>query len=214
MQGMVYISSMEVYGIVNSKITDVKEEDLGYINPLEVRSSYSEGKRAAECLCKAYSSEYDVNVKIARLAQTFGAGIGKEENRVFAQFARSVMRDEDIVLHTNGEKANCYCYTSDAVVGILILLLNGEKGQAYNVANTESFCSIRELAEKFIELRKNNDSTLVFDIPDNAANFGYAPCSIMRLNSEKMQSLGWKPKKDILQMIQRLMESMNENGLI
>ena len=58
----------------------------------------------SECLCAAFASEYNVNVKIARLAQTFGAGIAKDENRVFAQFARSVIEKKDIVLHSKGEK--------------------------------------------------------------------------------------------------------------
>ena len=105
MESMVYLSSMEVYGIMPKEQVEVKETDLGYINPLEIRSSYSEGKRMSECLCAAFASEYNVNVKIARLAQTFGAGIAKDENRVFAQFARSVIEKKDIVLHTRGEKS-------------------------------------------------------------------------------------------------------------
>lgn len=65
------------------------EDDLGYINHLDTRSSYSEGKRACECYCYAYAKEYGVNVTIARLAQTFGPGVAGEDNRVSIQFAKA-----------------------------------------------------------------------------------------------------------------------------
>ena len=211
MESMVYLSSMEVYGIMPKEQVEVKETDLGYINPLEIRSSYSEGKRMSECLCAAFASEYNVNVKIARLAQTFGAGIAKDENRVFAQFARSVIEKKDIVLHTRGEKANCYCYISDAIAGILTLLTHGNKGEAYNVANMDTFCSIREMAEIFVSVSENSTSKLVFDIPEDSNKYGYAPSSVLRLNSDKISTLGWKPLMNMNDMAKRLMQSMAQN---
>ena len=62
-----------------------------------------------ECLCSAYASEYQLPVKIARLAQTFGAGVNPSETRVFAQFARSLIHGEDIILHTEGKSYGNYC---------------------------------------------------------------------------------------------------------
>lgn len=208
MQGVVYLSSMEAYGNVEAQKGEVREEDLGYIDLTNVRNGYSEGKRMAECLCAAFASEYGVNVKIARLAQTFGAGIAKEESRVFAQFARSVLNGEDIILHTKGEKANCYCYTSDAIAGLLTLLTKGESGQAYNVANMETFCSIRELAEIFLQLDETKQCKLRIEIPENLASMGYAPSSILKLNSEKLMKLGWHPEKNMQDMAYRLLESL------
>ena len=207
MEGVVYLSSMEAYGIVPDGCGEVREADLGYIDPLNIRSSYSEGKRMVECLCASYASEYGVPVKIARLAATFGAGIDPWENRVFAQFARSVIAGEDIVLHTKGEKANCYCYTVDAITGILLLLLKGEVGQAYNVCNMDTFCSIKEMADTFVRVG-NCSSKLVFDIPEDLASLGYAPTSIMKLNSEKIMQLGWRPRVDMPTMADRLMQSI------
>lgn len=214
MEGVVYLSSMEVYGIMDEVQGEVLETDLGFIDPLNIRSSYSEGKRMTECLCASYASEYNVNVKIARLAQTFGAGIDKNENRVFAQFAKSVMREEDIVLHTNGEKANCYCYTSDAVTGLINLLTKGDSGQAYNVANMNTFCSIKEMAEIFIGVSGTNKSKLVFDIPQDASGLGYAPKSILKLNSKKLMALGWSPLMNMVDMADRLMKSMEYEAKI
>lgn len=209
MKGVVYLSSMEAYGIVDASQSEVYEKDLGFIDPLNIRSSYSEGKRMTECLCASYASQYGVKVKIARLAQTFGAGIDKNENRVFAQFARSILREDDIVLHTKGEKANCYCYTSDAVTGLITLLINGEVGQAYNIANMDTFCSIKEMAEIFIRVGETHTSQLVFDIPKDISKFGYAPNSIMKLNSEKMMALGWKPLMNMADMAKRFIESID-----
>lgn len=208
MEGVVYLSSMEAYGIIDADTKQVHEEDLGYIDILNVRSSYSEGKRMTECLCASYAKEYQVNVKIARLAQTFGAGIDKNENRVFAQFAKSVLGKENIVLHTKGEKANCYCYTVDAVTGLLVLLTRGNAGEAYNVANMDTFCSIREMAETFVAVGDSGSSELVFDIPEDISKFGYPPSSIMHLNSEKLMALGWKPQYNMRDMAARLMQSM------
>lgn len=212
MEGVVYLSSMEAYGMVDPKQGEVREEDLGWIDLTNIRNGYAEGKRMAESLCAAYAAEYGVNVKIARLAQTFGAGISKEENRVFAQFARSVQKGEDIVLHTKGEKANCYCYTSDAVAAILLLLLKGEKGQPYNVAHMDTFCSIKDLAETFLKFDRSGKCTLRFEIPETSANLGYAPDSILKLNSEKLMALGWKPEKNLSQMAERLLKSLEEDA--
>ena len=211
--GMVYLSSMEAYGVVEPEHYVVREQDYGYIDPLKVRSSYSESKRMAEGLCGAYAHEYGVPVKTARLAQTFGAGIPKSENRVFAQFARSIMNGRDIVLHTDGSKAHCYCYTSDAVLGLLVVLQKGNAGEAYNISNEKTFSTIRGMAEMLIQEHPGCGSKLIFDIPEDANQFGYAPTSKMLVNSEKLMSLGWEPKVDLKEMFDRLMESMKQNGL-
>lgn len=108
-KSVVFISSMEMYGAFNSNVGEITEETIGYIDPLELRSNYPESKRLCENMCIAYLHEYNVPVKIARLAQTFGAGILPWENRVFAQFARSVLNETDIVLHTKGLSEGNYC---------------------------------------------------------------------------------------------------------
>ncbi|MCD7842099.1 MAG: NAD-dependent epimerase/dehydratase family protein, partial [Lachnospiraceae bacterium] len=186
----------------------MRENTYGDIDPLKVRSSYSEGKRMAEGLCAAYAHEYGVPVKMARLAQTFGAGIPKTENRVFAQFARSILSGEDIVLHTDGGKAHCYCYTTDAVLGLLTVLLRGENGQAYNISNEETYSTIRGMAQMLIRNHPLSGSRLVFDIPEDADQYGYAPTSRMLICSEKLRKLGWKAEVGLPEMFERLMGSM------
>lgn len=212
-ESMVYLSSMEAYGVVEPEKYIVRESDYGYIDPLKVRSSYPESKRMAEGLCGAYAHEYQVPVKTARLAQTFGAGIPRNENRVFAQFARSIMTGQDIILHTDGSKAHCYCYTSDAVLGLLTVLLRGTSGEAYNISNESTFGTIREMAEMLIASHPESGSRLVFDIPEDSNTFGYAPTSRMLVNAEKLRGLGWRAEVGLPEMFERLMRSMRERHM-
>ena len=136
---IVYLSSMEVYGdIPITREEKLKEDDYGYINILKPRSSYQEGKRAAECLCSAYTHEYGLPIKIARLAQTLGSAVNYNDNRVFAMFARNIVEKKDIVLKTKGETVRSYCYITDAVVAILSMLERGKDGESYNIANSKT----------------------------------------------------------------------------
>lgn len=206
-KAFVYVSSMEIYG---QPLTEgkTKEKDLGYVDIGAVRSCYPEGKRMCECLCTAYASQYGVNVMSARLAQTFGAGILPTENRVFAQFARSAMKKEDIVLHTTGESEGNYVYTSDAIRAILLLLVKGQKGEAYNIANEESHITIRDMAEMVAGEIAEHRIRVVIDIPSDSSSLGYAPPVRMWLDSSKMMALGWEPKVGLKEAYQRMIAFM------
>lgn len=200
-EAMVYASSLEVYG---SNMTNewINEDFQGYVSPTEVRSSYNISKRACECLCHAYAKEYGVNAIIARLTQTFGAGIALSDNRVFAQFARKAIDGKDIELHTTGELSRPYCYTTDAVSAILYLLIKGERGEAYNVANKDSYISIRDMAE-MIKEQFNPNINVIFAPKDN---LGYAPPTKLRLDTHKIESLGWEPKMGLKAMYTKLID--------
>lgn len=206
-KSMVYISSMEMYGTFNNSDIDITEDKIGYIDPLKVRSNYPESKRLCENMCVAYMKEYGVKVKIARLAQTFGAGILPGENRVFAQFAKSVIAGKDIVLHTKGLSEGNYCYTRDCVLGLFIILFCGKNGEAYNVVNPKSHTTIAEMAQLVVDRIANGKIKVVYDIPkDNV--FGYAEDTKMRLNSDKLQALGWIPEIGLEDAYKRMIEQM------
>jgi nucleoside-diphosphate-sugar epimerase len=192
-RAMVYLSSMEVYGspCLNSKVT---EKDLGYLDLTLPRSCYPESKRMCECLCSAYASQYGLNVKSARLAQTFGAGILPTENRVFAQFARSAMEGSNIVLHTAGRSEGNYVYTRDAVKAILMLLYSGKTGEAYNVANEMSHTTIAEMAKMVANEIAGGRIKVIVDLPTNGTTYGYAPDVKLYLSADKMKRLGWEPE--------------------
>ena len=204
---MVYISSMEAFGITDPSLARVTEKDLGYIDILSVRSSYSEGKRICECLCAAYAAEYGVPVKIARLVQTFAAGVSRTDGRVFAQFTRSCLAGTDIVLHTEGKSMGNYCYTADAVRGLLTILLRGENANAYTVVNPATSMPIREVAKLVSDTLTGGRTKIIFDIPDSALTYGYAPDVTMKLSGDKLMALGWQPEVDLPEMFRRLAAS-------
>lgn len=207
-KGMVYLSSLEVYGVVDFDIKKVSEDMFGTIDPMSLRSSYSEGKRMVECLCAAYNGEYNLPIKVARLCQTFGPGVSYNDNRVFAQFARSIIEGKDIVLKTDGSTERNYCYVRDAVTGILTILLKGMPGQAYNVANKDTLISIKEMAEMLIDMYPESGTSLVFDIAEDVTKLGYNPKVKMNLDTSKIESLGWTAEVGLKEMFENLIESM------
>lgn len=208
-KGFVYLSSLEVYGKID-KDESIRESDYGYIDFLSARSSYSEGKRMVECLCSAYFHEYSIPVKIARLTQTFGAGVDYNDSRVFAEFIRCVLEKKNIILHTTGETVRNYCYLSDAVDAILTILMDGENGEAYNIANKNTTCSIAEMAKLVASLCDDYSVDVIFDIDDDISKRGYNPTMKAYLNTEKLEKLGWKASVDLKEMFERTMESMKE----
>jgi len=174
-KGYLYLSSLEVYMDIDTT---------------SARSCYPEGKRLAENLCASYFHEYGVNAKIARLAQTFGAGVDIEkDNRVFAQFARAAKEKKDIVLRTKGETVRNYCYTTDAITAMLWILAKGKSGEFYDVASKNTEASILELAQCF--------GKVVFDIAEDVETLGYLPTIKIILDTAKLEGLGWEPDKSI-----------------
>ena len=151
--------------------------------------------------------EYGVDVTIARLTQTFGPGVVRGDTRVFAQFAEAVLEKRDIVLHTEGRTARCYCYIDDAVSAILTLAEKGASGEAYNVANPETYCTIREMAEMLAAAHP--PTRVVVDL-SGAAGRGYAPEFRMRLSTAKLEALGWRPHTALLESYERLIDSWRE----
>ncbi len=206
-EAMVFASSLEVYG-TNRDDRQIDEAFQGYVNPLDVRSSYNMGKRAAETLCHSYAKEYGVPVKIARLTQTTGAGIAKDDNRVIVQFARMAAEGNDIVLHTTGESARPYCYTTDAVTAILYILLRGESGDAYNVANEKTYISARGMA-KYLQENFNPKINIRVELE---GNMGYAPATKQCLSTAKLQALGWQYRYGLCDIFSRLMAYLGKSN--
>ncbi len=203
-KGFVYLSSLEVYGTITDDSSFVTEDVQGYLDPMVVRSSYPMAKRAAENLCCLYAKEYGVNVKVARLTQTTGAGVSENDNRIIVQFCRLAADNKDIILHTSGTAARPYCYTMDAISAILYILINGENGQAYNVANEESYISAKDLAFYV----QNKFAPHINVKSEVAKNMGYAPETCLKLSTEKLRSLGWSTRYSLYQIIDNLIRSM------
>lgn len=209
-KGMVYLSSLEIYGKVPEETNNIIETDGGYIDPTNIRSSYSESKRMCECICASYARQYGVPVTIARLTATFGPGTSYNDNRVFAQFAKAIIEGKDIVLKSTGETVRNYCDVDDCTDALIILLQKGLPGEAYNIANEATEISIKKLAERFISLFPESGSKLVFDIAKDITKLGYNSTIKVCLNASKLKRLGWEPHYDIDQMIHRLVSAMKE----
>ncbi|MBR1494041.1 MAG: NAD-dependent epimerase/dehydratase family protein [Acidaminococcaceae bacterium] len=199
---VVYLSSMEVYGqVLNRSALD--ETMLGYLDPIPVRSSYPEAKRLAEALCSAYAAEYGVPAVAARLAQTFGPGVRRDDGRVFAYMARCALDGQDIRLDTDGTKENMYLYTMDASSAILALLSRGEAGKAYNVANPKTFCSVKRLGEIASGALSGGKSTVLTGCGGPENNF-FRPEGSLALDVSKLSALGWSPKKGLPEMFRAM----------
>jgi len=206
-KGFVYLSSMEVFGITDSR--EVKESDYGYIDILNPRSSYSESKRLCECLCACYAKEYSVPTKIVRLVQVLGAGVDYNDTRVPAQFARSVIENKNIVLKTEGKTRRPCIYIRDAIAGVCTVLLKGNSGEAYSIANTKTTATIRETAEMIVDKIANNTIKVVFDI-DIPAEYAPNLNLNLNLNLNRVKSLGWKAEIGLEEAYRRMIESMQE----
>lgn len=206
-EGFLFLSSMEVYGGIHQHEV-VDETHASFVDTMVPRSSYPEVKRMIESLCACYAAEYHVPAKVIRLTQTFGAGVRKDDNRVFAQFARSAMNHENIVMFTRGGTERMYLYTADAVTAILAVLLLGKNGEAYNAANEQAYCSIKEMAETVADLplireQFNGPVSVVIDESKNDGKL-YPPELYMRLDTNKLQQLGWKAHTDLTGMFTRM----------
>ena len=208
-KSMVYISSMEVYGNVPDIGRPRREEELGEIRLDNVRSCYPLGKRMAEHYCHIYAQEYGVPVKIARLAQTFGRGVRVGDNRVYMQFAHSVVEKKDILLKTEGLSMGNYCAIEEAVEAILMILQKGADGEAYNVVNEASTMCIRDMAY-LVAGQVAGGSITVRAEPESTEKTGYAPDTELRLSGEKLRALGWESVKGLVEMYQDVVSEIKK----
>ena len=190
---VLYISSSEVYGNLNNNKA-FKENDYGFIDILDVRSSYSSSKRASETLCISYSNEYDIDTVIVRPGHIYGPTMLESDNKVSSLFAREVINNNDIIMKSDGSQIRSYCYIMDCISAILTVLILGEKGEAYNISNKNSIVTIKEMAEAFAFVKNKK---VIFSIPSSEEKRAFNKMNNSSLNSDKLESLGWRGKYDI-----------------
>jgi nucleoside-diphosphate-sugar epimerase len=201
MKRMLYVSSGEVYGEGDGRV--FTEDYSGYVDCTKPRSCYPSSKRAAETLCVSYAAEYGADVVIARPCHTYGPHFSEQDNRVYAQFTRNVLRGEDIVMKSTGEQFRSWCYVVDCVSALLHILLKGENCQAYNIADADSNISIRELAETIARI---GGRKVVIDAPDADEKRGFNPVTKSVFSTEKLESLGWQSKTHICEGLKHTIE--------
>ena len=186
---LLYVSSGEMYGQPDeTTIEGFYEEYSGYVDYKNPRSCYPSGKRAAEVLCQSYKHQYGVHVNIVRPCHCYGPTMTASDNRAVAQFIRDVMNGKDIVLKSTGELVRSHCYIVDVVYGMFYVLLKGENGEAYNIADKNSEVTIKEFATIVCA---TNDKQVLFDLPSDFEKQKFSKVVRQVLSAKKLEGLGW-----------------------
>ena len=207
MKRMLYVSSGEVYGEGDGR--EFTESYSGYVDCTKPRSCYPSSKRAAETLCISYIEEYGADVVIARPCHIYGPYFTEQDNRVYVQFINDVLSGKDIIMKSNGEQFRSWCYVVDCVSALFFILLKGECGQAYNIADYASNVSIRQLAETIACLENKN---VVIDIPDEEEKRGFNTVSKSVLSTTKLKNLGWRLDGSIKDKLKHTIDERKSNG--
>ena len=189
MKRILFVSSGEIYGEGSGK--EFVETDSGYVDCATPRACYPSSKRAAETLCVSYAAEYGVDVVIARPCHTYGPFFSESDNRVYAQFIRNVLKGEDIVLKSKGEQLFSYTYVADAVGAMLHVLLHGEEGVAYNIANEACNVRLKDFAQLCAEWA---DKQVVFELPSETEQKGFSIAMRAVLDNSRLKGLNWHPQ--------------------
>ncbi len=204
MKRFLYVSSGEVYGEGDGRI--FTEDYMGFVDINSPRSCYPSSKRAAETLCAAYGAECNANVVIARPCHVFGPHFTEKDNRVYAQFIRNVLRDEDIVMKSTGEQFRSWCYVVDCVSALLHILLKGKSGEAYNIADENSNITIRGLAEMIAEI---GGKKVIIELPSDIEKSGFNKVTKSIFSTQKLKELGWAPQQSMQQNMVNTISAVN-----
>lgn len=203
----VFASSNEVYGENRGDIELFDECYCGYIDSNTMRAGYPESKRCGESLCQAYKRQKNLDVVIPRLTRTYGPTMLMTDTKAISQFICKGIAGENIVLKSAGTQYYSYTYVADAVSGLLIVLLMGKNGEAYNIADTPGDIMLKDLALIIAEASRTK---VVFELPDETEKSGYSTATKARLDGNKLKSLGWTMKYDIRNGIERTIKVLQQ----
>ena len=153
-EACLFFSSSEIYGDPLPENIPTPEDYCGNVSCLGPRACYDESKRYGETLCANFSRKYNLSIKIARPFNNYGPGLSIEDRRVIPDFARDVLSGKDIILLSDGSPTRTFCYVSDAVIGYYKLLINGRKGEAYNIGTEGPELSILDVANKVMSIAR------------------------------------------------------------
>lgn len=185
-----FLSSVEIYGENRGDTERFEEGYLGYLDCNTLRAGYPESKRTGEALCNAYYQTHQLAFVIPRLSRVYGPTMLHSDSKAISQFIKKAAAGEDIVLKSAGTQLYAYTYVADAVLGILTVLLQGQTGEAYNIADTGSEVALRQIAEW---LAQDNGVKVIFEMPDAAEQKGYSTATKALLDTEKIEALGFRP---------------------
>lgn len=191
-------STSEVYGDPN--VHPQVESYWGNVNPIGVRSCYDEGKRCAETLFFDYQRQHGLEVKVARIFNTYGPRMHPNDGRVVSNFVTQALRGEPITIFGEGQQTRSFCYVDDLIEALLRFMDTGpELPGPLNLGNPEEV-TIRALAERVIDLT-GSSSRLVFEpLPSDDPTQRKPDISLARAK------LGWEPKVALDEGLKRTIE--------
>jgi UDP-glucuronate decarboxylase len=190
-------STSEVYG--DPKISPQIEEYWGNVNPVGIRSCYDEGKRVAETFMMEYKNKYGLDVKIARIFNTYGPMMNKDDGRVVSNFINQCIRNEPITIYGDGEQTRSVCYIDDLLNGLIKLMNNNITNGPINLGNPYEL-SIKDLA---VEIKKitNSESTIIYHpLPSDD------PMKRKPDISKAKSMLGWEPSIQLKEGIEKTVD--------
>ena len=190
----ILISSGSVYGKITEN-KEIKENDFYSLDPNEVSSSYSESKRLAETLTTAYSNQFGINTKIARLFHTYGPGLKSDDGRVFSDFINDIASKNKIIIKSNGESKRSFCYISDSIRGLFNIITKDKPNRIYNLGNPNELYSVKGLAEN---LQKNlNHLNIEIIYSKRSADDSYTPSKTITTSpsiDRMVEDYNWSPR--------------------
>lgn len=206
---LLFASSVEVYGENRGDVERFTEDYCGYIDCNTLRACYTEAKRLGEAMCQAYRSQKGIDVVIPRLARVYGPTLLNDDSKALSQFLHKALDGEDVVLKSAGTQRFSYLYAADAATGLLAVLLNGESGEAYNLAD-DSDIKLKDLAEA---VAAAGGTKVIFDLPDAQEAAGYSKASLALMDGSKAKTLGWNPQFCLSDGINQTLAVMKELSL-
>ncbi len=178
-------STSEVYG--DPEIHPQVESYWGRVNPIGIRSCYDEGKRCAETLFLDYHRQHNLDIKIARIFNTYGPKMHANDGRVVSNFIVQALKGEDITIYGDGQQSRSFCYV-DEMVDAFIRLMNTDRDfiGPVNLGNPGEF-TIRELAEKTLAMVGSKSSLINEPLPEDDPRQRQPDISLAK------EKLGWEP---------------------
>lgn len=180
-------STSEVYG--DPQVSPQSEDYWGNVNPIGIRSCYDEGKRLAETLMMEYHRNCGVETRIARIFNTYGPRLNKNDGRVVSNFIVQALQNIPITIYGDGSQTRSFCYVSDQVDG-LIRLMNSDFHLPVNIGNPHEL-TIKEIAELVLQLTGSSSPLVYEELPQDDPTRRNP--DIRRARAE----LGWEPKVNL-----------------
>ncbi len=182
-------STSEIYG--DPLEHPQKETYWGNVNPIGVRSCYDEGKRAAETLCMDFHRQHKVDVRIARIFNTYGPNMAQDDGRVVSNFIIQALKSKPLTVYGTGSQTRSFCYVLDMVDGLIKLMNSGTIGPV-NLGNPDEF-TINELAQEIIKQTNSKSKTTYKPLPQDDPKQRKPDISLAK------SKLGWSPKVKLVE---------------